>query len=155
MSQLDKIKEKLTEYTKNGGDINKLKKSDPLYQYIKNTGIFDEDGKKVWLEKKFEMAGFKRESQRVMDVKQALIDDINNYLKEHGDFYSEASYTDFPFYERTKTYKRSLDVDSMTFVEVIKSLGFEFDEDKFNEARPENKIKRKERKAKEKESKNK
>lgn len=143
LSILENIISKLDEYTKNGGDVNSLKKSDTLYQYIKNAKLLDENGKKICVEKKFEIAGFPRTPQRASNVKASLIEDINEYIEKNGNLYQEASLPDFPFYERFKTYRRSLNGKKPTFEEILQDLGFDFNQKIFDLSRPINKERRK------------
>lgn len=102
-----KAKKMLDDYVAAGGDVQNLSKDDQTYKYIKNLRVLDENGKMLTLEEKFEKLKHPRQKKYVSDVRQALIDQIEQYLNAGGSFHIARK--KLPFYERLTTYSRSLE----------------------------------------------
>ncbi len=125
-----KAKTYLDNYVKNGGDVNNITTTDPIYIYIKNQRLTDKQGNIIDLEAKFKLLGHSREIKKTKNLREDLIKDINTYLENGGSFHINRK--KFPFYERLRAYVRSLERKGInaTQEEIMKfDLGFrEFSE---------------------------
>ena len=120
-----KAKQMLDDFVANGGDVNELRITDAIYKYIKDTKITDEFGNRLDTVTKFSLLGYPRERKVTKNVRETLIQEINEYLKNGGSFHVPRK--QFPFYERLRTYIRNLSKHGieMTVEEVMKyDLGF-------------------------------
>lgn len=118
------IKKALDEFVEAGGNVKDLKRSDPLYVYIKDTKMYDENKKLLTLEQKFEALGHPRKQKYSKDVKADLIKEIQEYLNAGGSFHIERK--KLPFYGRLLTYARHLRGSGviLSHEEIMKALGF-------------------------------
>ena len=126
-----KGKKLLEDYVQSGGKIEDLSTKDKEYKYIKNAKVFDENGNKVELEKRFELLGYPRTIKKSKTVREDLILEIKEYLKKGGSFHINRK--TLPFYERLATYSNSLRRKGvyLTHEQIMKDdLGFkEYSED--------------------------
>ncbi len=118
-SAFDKIGEKISEYVNSGKSLEDLKSDDPLYKYIKNVHLRDEDGKLIPIKEILAMFGEERSEKHSKNVKIDLIEEIEKYRTEGGSFHVRRK--SLPFYDKLRTYCRSQD---MLPEEAMKSLGY-------------------------------
>lgn len=115
----------LQEFVDNDGDVNTLVRKDELYNKIKDYKIYNENGKRITLEEKFELLGFPRARQTSTDVRADLIKDIEEYIANAETF--DVQMKTLPFYERLNTYSKKLQRDGINLSreEIIRDdLGF-------------------------------
>jgi hypothetical protein len=96
----------LADFVANGGDVSNLTKDDQIYKYIKNSKVFDADGKLIDLETKFTLLGYPRKSKISKNLREDLINEIREYLINGGSFHIERK--KLPFYERLHSYRVQL-----------------------------------------------
>jgi len=120
-----KARKLLEEYVSNGGKIEDIKADDKLYKYIKNSKVYDENGKIIDLETKFSLLGYPRDKKYTSDVRSELIKEINEYLSKGGSFHIDRK--KLPFADRLHTYSSFLKRKGiyMTHEQIMKEdLGF-------------------------------
>lgn len=120
-----KAKPMLDEFVKVHKDINKLERSNPIYSYIKNSHVFDQDGNPIDLDTKFKLLGHKRKSRKSKDLRNDLIKDIKEYIAQGGNLH--ISRKKLPFYNRLSAYTDNLKNEGkvLTLNQVMRDeLGF-------------------------------
>ena len=124
-------KKLLDDYVQAGGKIEDLSLQDREYKYIKNSKVFDENGNKVELERRFELLGYPRTVKKSKTVREDLILQIKEYLAKGGSFHLNRK--KLPFYDKLTTYSTSLRRKGiyLTHEQIMKDdLGFkEYSED--------------------------
>ncbi len=102
----EKAKQMLRDYKNAGGKLEDLKSDSPIYRYIKNTRLFDDEGKLIDLETKFKLLGYSRKSKISKNLREDLIGLIKDYIKSGGSLHIERK--KLPFYEKLHSYQISL-----------------------------------------------
>ena len=123
MSVIDNIKNVLSEFVENGGNVNDLKPGDRIYDYIKDSKIMGDDGKKITVDEKFIRAGFPRDS--LYHLRNKVVSGVKEYLSKGGSFHVERK--TLPFYKDLKSYVRAYkreEEDDISYDEAMKELGF-------------------------------
>lgn len=120
----EKAKKMLDKFVADGGKVEEMKTTHPIYQYI-NFSEMSKDG--VFLktiEERFEALGYPRKRKIVEDARVTLIEEINKYIADGGRF--EVDHTELPFFNRMRTYMRRFQKQGiyLTFEEAMKELGY-------------------------------
>lgn len=100
-----KFKPIFDDFIKNGGDVNSLTKKDKIFADLRNFNLLNDQGALYGINEKFKLLGIDRECQRVTDVKQHLIDKIEEYRKCGGSFHKERK--QLPFYQDLMIYSNN------------------------------------------------
>ena len=114
----------LDEYVAGGGNVNDLGIKDKIYAYIKNAKIKDENGVYIDTETKFELLGHSRARAKRKDIRQELIDQIEQYRRNGGSFHITRN--KLPFYPQLRSYVRRLQNNGIFISneEIMKGLGY-------------------------------
>lgn len=118
-----KAKKMLEEYVRNGGKIDDLGIKTPEYQFIKRANVYDENGNYVDLETRFKELGFPRKA-KCKDNKQALVAEIEEYIKSGGSFHITRK--KLPFFPRLNIRAAWLKTHGieLTHEQIMKGLGY-------------------------------
>ena len=121
-----KAKKMLDDYVACGGNVDDLKTSHPIYEYICFSQIYSNDDVLLkTMEEKFEALGHPRKRKIAKDVKETLIKEIDEYIAKGGSF--DVERTALPFFGRMRTYIRSryhTKGDNISFEQAMKDLGY-------------------------------
>lgn len=121
-----KIRQKIEEYiARTGSSIDLMTKKDPEYKYIWGVDLKGEDGHPLTIEEKFAIAGFDRKRKYSVNVKQDLIDAVNEYLANGGSFHVVRK--TLPFYSKLYIYCDHLakkDGFRKSYETIMKDLGY-------------------------------
>ncbi|MBQ8615676.1 MAG: hypothetical protein IJ415_03830 [Clostridia bacterium] len=115
----------LQEYIASGHKIEDLVCDDRVYKYIKNTRVYDAQGKLINLETKFKLLGYPRKAKCTKTLREDLIKEVNSYLVSGGSFHIERK--KLPFYEKLHSYANLLNRQGihLTYEQIMKNdLGF-------------------------------
>ena len=111
-------------FIKSGGDINSLTRKDKMFADIYNYHLKDENGKNYGIAEKFKLLEIDRKVKVVKDVKQSLINEIEEYKKNGGSFHIERK--QLPFHSRLHVYSNYLKKQGIfkTHEEIMHDLGY-------------------------------
>ena len=107
-----------------GKSVDDLGVKDEAYSYVKNSKVYDENGKLCTTKEKFEILGYSRNG-RVRDIRSELKQAINEYLAEGNSFHVPRKI--FPFYSQLRAYSNHLKSKGkeLTHEQIIRDdLGF-------------------------------
>lgn len=82
---IENATKKLNKFIESGGTVEKLKKGDPAYDYIKNAKVFDEAGQKLDLSEKFKLLGMDRKQKRVNNAVEEIVLKVKAFVAAGGD----------------------------------------------------------------------
>lgn len=119
-----KAKKMLDEYVAEGGKVEDMKTTHPIYRYI-NFSEMTKDGVPLkTMEERFEALGYPRKRKIVEDVRVTLIEEIDKYIAEGGQF--DVDHMELPFFGRMRTYMRRFQKQGiyLTFEEAMRELGY-------------------------------
>ncbi len=121
---VNRFKPQFEEFIQNGGDINTLTRKDKLFAEAFNFNLLDENGNKYGIDEKFKILGIERKVKVVKDVKQSLIDAIEEYKEQGGNFHIQRK--KLPFYSKILIYSNYLQRNNifMSPEEIMHSLGY-------------------------------
>lgn len=108
-----------------GRSVQSLTEDDKEYQYVWGVDIKDENGRSLTLQEKFAIAGFERKQKYSSNVKQDLIDGIEDYLAKGGSFHVQRN--SFPFANKLYIYKTGLEKSKgvkLSNNQIMKELGY-------------------------------
>ena len=95
------------EFVDNGGNVDDLTTADLLYRQMKDSHVYDSNGKRLTVETKFQLLGFPRTAKFSTDVRADLIKAIEEYIAQGGTF-DDVFIKSLPFYGKLDTYRRQL-----------------------------------------------
>ncbi len=119
-----KARKMLDEFVANGGSVDDMKTTHPIYQYICFSDMSKDGVFLKTLEERFEALGHPRKRKISKDVRETLIEEIDKYIANGGQF--DVDHTQLPFSERMRTYIRRFQKEGnyITFEEAMKDLGY-------------------------------
>ena len=117
-------KKMLDEYVAAGGNVDDLGVKDKIYSYIKNSKLKDTNGNAIEIETIFELLGHTRTRAKSKDVRQQLINEIDQYKQSGGSFHIIRK--QLPFYPRLHTYAKKLQREGLdlSYEQIMKGLGY-------------------------------
>lgn len=123
---IGKIRQMLIAFEeRTGKSASMLERTDPEYKYIWGTIVSGADGHMLTMQEKIAAAGFERAQRHSTDLRQDLLNDIEEYRANGGSFHVVRK--NLPFYNRVHNYRDSLmrttGVD-YSFEEIMKNLGY-------------------------------
>lgn len=119
-----KAKKMLDKYVADGGKIEDLKTSHPIYQYICFSDMTKDGVALKTMEERFEALGYPRKRKIAKDAKEKLIEEIDEYIANGGRF--DVEHTQLPFFGRMRTYMRRFQKQGeyFSFDQAMKDIGY-------------------------------
>ena len=108
-----------------GKSVDDLGGKDEAYVYIKNSKVYDENGKLCTTKEKFSLLGYSREGRVSRDCREELKQAINDFLSDGNSFHIPRK--SFPFYPQLRAYSNYLKSKGkeLTHEQIIRyDLGF-------------------------------
>lgn len=127
MASIDKIKEILSQFVANGGNVNDLGIKDKVYQEVKAITILNDEGRPYTLNEKFKLAGYPRESKSTKLSEEYLKKTITEYLNEDNSLYENIKKS--PWYDSLQSFIKTKYKNTgvkYTTEEMLKRLGFNY-----------------------------
>ena len=115
----------IEEYISSGKTVDELTVYDKTYRYIKDTKVFDENGKIIDLETKFELLGYPRKRKVAKNLREELIMEIKEYLNSVNDIWMETiNHSDYPFlcFKISSAHSFGVSAPEEIFIPIFMSL---------------------------------
>ncbi len=128
--RVEVIRTLLSEFVEAGGKVEDLKKTDYIYQQIHGIKLYNDEGKRLSMEEKFEYLGHPRKAKMSQDVRADAIAAISKFIEEGGDIYMTRKYlpffrAEYGSYAQTQRPRVSGD---LAFQTNLRELGFDYSE---------------------------